>query len=238
MSETSTTDTMMGLRHLLDGFRRMAPLSLFVIVFGLAFGVAALQQGLSGLTTLLMSGLVFAGAAQFATLELWGDTIPVVPLVAITLAINARHLLMGAVFYPHLRDLPSGRRYASLILLSDANWAMAMSGGNTATRLGVLVGGGLALWLAWMIGTGLGVLFGSGIADPERFGLDVIMGCFLLAMLVGGKRDAWALLPWTTAALAAMAALAWLPPHAHVIVGALAGGLVGLMLPVRQEPRP
>lgn len=217
--------------HLVDGFRRMAPLSLFVIVFGLAFGVAALQQGLSAAETLLMSGLVFAGAAQFATLELWGDTIPLLPLVAITLAINARHLLMGAAFYPHLRDLPSGRRYASLILLSDANWAMAMTGGSSAARLGILVGGGLALWSTWMLGTGLGVAFGSGISEPERFGLDAIMGCFLLAMLVGDKRDLGVLLPWGAAALAALAAMAWLPPHAHVIVGALAGGVVGLLLP-------
>jgi len=154
MSAPATpTDTALSFRHVLGGFRRMAPLSLFVIVFGLAFGVAALQQGLSGTQTLLMSGLVFAGAAQFATLELWGESIPLVPLVAITFAINARHLLMGAVFYPHLRDLPSGRRYASLILLSDANWAMAMAGGSTAERLGVLVGGGFALWLTWMLAT-------------------------------------------------------------------------------------
>lgn len=227
-----------GLGHLIEGFRRMAPLSLFVIVFGLAFGVAALQQGLSGLEALLMSGLVFAGAAQFATLDLWGETIPLVPLVAITLAINARHLLMGAAFYPHLRELPSGRRYASLILLSDANWAMAMSGGTTAARLGILVGGGLALWSTWMIGTGLGVAFGSGIGEPERFGLDAIMGCFLLAMLVGDKRDLGVLLPWGAAAIAALAAMAWLPPNAHVIVGALAGGLVGLLLPPTGQETP
>ena len=235
MTEDATSRS--GFGHLVEGFRRMAPLSLFVIVFGLAFGVAALQQGLSGLETLLMSGLVFAGAAQFATLELWDDSIPLVPLVAITLAINARHLLMGAAFYPHLRKLPAGRRYASLILLSDANWAMAMGGGSPAARLGILVGGGLALWITWMIGTGLGVAFGSGIGEPERFGLDAIMGCFLLAMLVGDKRDPGVLLPWGAAALAALAAMAWLPPHAHVIVGALAGGLVGLLLPPAPKER-
>jgi predicted branched-subunit amino acid permease len=77
------------------------------------------------------------------------------------------------------------------------------------------------------------VIFGSGIAEPERFGLDVIMGCFLLAMLVGGRRDLSMLVPWGAAALAALAAMAWLPPHSHVIVGALAGGLAGLLLPAR-----
>lgn len=216
----------------LTGIRRMAPLALFVVVFGLAFGVAALAHGLSSLEALLMSALVFAGASQFAVLELWGPKIPLLPLIATTFAINARHLLMGAAIQPWLANLAPGQRYASLILMSDSNWAMAAADYRRGeTNIGMLVGGGMALWLTWLFGTLLGVLFGGGITDPERFGLDVIMGCFLLAMLVGGRRDLSMLLPWATAALAATAAMFWLPPHSHVIVGALAGGLVGLLLP-------
>lgn len=238
MTTPDTDSARLDRAVILHGIRRMAPLSLLVIVFGLAFGVAALQQGLSGLETLLMSGLVFAGAAQFGTLELWGPQIPLVPLIAITFAINARHLLMGAALYPSLRDLPTASRYLSLVVLSDANWAMAMAERrHMGQRIGILVGGGITLWLAWMLGTSLGVIFGSGITDPERFGLDAIMGCFLLAMLVGGRPDLWVLVPWSAAALAALAAMAWLPPHSHVIVGALAGGIAGLLLP-RKEPTP
>ncbi|MGQ4878134.1 AzlC family ABC transporter permease [Billgrantia sp. LNSP4103-1] len=215
--------------------RRMAPLSLFVVVFGLAFGVAALSRGLSGLEALLMSALVFAGASQFAALELWGPEIPLLPLIATTFAINARHLLMGAAIQPWLAHLPPGQRYASLVLMSDSNWAMAAADRQRGeTNVGMLVGGGIALWFTWLMGTLLGVIFGSGIEEPQRFGLDVIMGCFLLAMLVGGRRDLAMLLPWSAAALAALAAMAWLPPHSHVIVGALAGGLAGMLMPSRQ----
>lgn len=214
------------------GFKRMMPLSLFVIAFGLAFGVAAIQRGLTGVEALLMSGLVFAGAAQFASLELWGPTIPLVALIATTFAINARHLLMGAALYPWVRHLPTGQRYASLGLMSDSNWAMAAADYRRGeTNVGMLVGGGIALWLAWMLGTLLGVIFGSGISEPERFGLDVIMGCFLLAMLVGGKPQLLMLIPWSVAAVAALLAIYFLPPNAHVIVGALAGGIAGLCLP-------
>ncbi|MBD3896729.1 AzlC family ABC transporter permease [Halomonas sp. ML-15] len=222
----------------LKGLKRMAPLSLFVIAFGLAFGVAAIQRGLSGLETLLMSGLVFAGASQFAALELWGPQIPLIALIASTFAINARHLLMGAALYPWLRHLPVRQRYASLALMSDSNWAMAAADYRRGeTNVGMLVGGGIALWLSWMLGTLLGVVFGSGISEPERFGLDVIMGCFLLAMLVGGKLDFGVLVPWAAAALAALAALAWLPENSHVIVGALAGGIAGLLMPPRNTPK-
>lgn len=223
---------------IVSGLKRMAPLSLFVIVFGLAYGVAALQNGLSGLETLLMSALVFAGASQFAAIDMWGPEIPLVALMATTFAINARHLLMGAALYPWLRGLPARQRYASVLVMSDSNWAMAAADYQRGeSNVGILVGGGIALWVAWMIGTLLGVVFGSGITDPERYGLDVIMGCFLLSMLVGSKRDLSILLPWGAAALAALGAMHWLPPHSHVIVGALAGGLVGLLLPGKPAER-
>ncbi|MBW6393330.1 AzlC family ABC transporter permease [Billgrantia antri] len=230
MSQTSP-GARLDLAGVLTGVRRMAPLSLFVVVFGLAFGVAALSRGLSGLEAMMMSALVFAGASQFAALELWGPEIPLLPLIATTFAINARHLLMGAAIQPWLAHLPPKQRYASLVVMSDSNWAMAVADHQRGeTNVGMLVGGGIALWLTWLAGTLLGVLFGSGIAEPERFGLDVIMGCFLLAMLVGGRRDLSMLVPWGAAALAALAAMAWLPPHSHVIVGALAGGLAGLLV--------
>ncbi|NIC07965.1 AzlC family ABC transporter permease [Billgrantia bachuensis] len=228
----------LDLPGVLSGIRRMAPLSLFVVIFGLAFGVAALSRGLSGLEAMLMSALVFAGASQFAALELWGPEIPLLPLIATTFAINARHLLMGAAIQPWLAHLPPRQRYASLVVMSDSNWAMAAADHQRGeTNVGMLVGGGIALWLTWLAGTLLGVIFGSGIEEPQRFGLDVIMGCFLLAMLVGGRRDLSMLLPWSAAALAALAAMVWLPPHSHVIVGALAGGLVGLLVPPSRGER-
>lgn len=234
----STLGAHLDLAGTRSGIRRMAPLSLFVIFFGLAFGIAAVQRGLSGLETLLMSGLVFAGASQFAALEMWQPEIPVIMLIASTFAINARHVLMGAALYPWLQHLPTRQRYISAALLTDGNWAMASSDYQRGeTNVGILVGGGIVLWVAWMLGTALGVIFGSGIAEPERFGLDVIMGCFLLAMLVGGRRDFLVVVPWGVAAVSALMALWWLPPHFHVIVGGLAGGLVGLLLPARKTSR-
>lgn len=234
---SSSSDTRLDRAGTWRGFKRMAPISLFVIAFGLAFGVAAAQQGLSGLEIALMSALVFAGASQFAALDMWGPELPLVALIASTFAINARHLLMGASLYPWLRELPSAQRYATLGVLSDANWAMAANDYQRGQRnVGILLGGGLALWLAWMIGSLLGVAFGNGISNPERFGLDVIMGCFLFSMALGGGNDTSMLLPWIAAALSALLALWWLPPHTHVIVGALVGGVVGVLQMPRKEP--
>lgn len=216
----------------LDGFKRMAPLSLFVVIFGLAFSVAALQAGLSGPQIMLMSAVVFAGASQFGVLEVWSSPISLATVVIITFAINSRHLLMSASLYPWVRELPTRReRYGTLFFLSDANWAMSFNDYYKGARdVGLLLGGGMALWAAWMIGTTIGIGLGAGFDDPERWGLDVIMSCFLLVMILGGSNKKRMILPWTVAALATVAALQWLPDNAHVVVGALAGGLTGIFI--------
>lgn len=211
------------------GFRHMVPIALFVMVFGAAFGLAATQKGLPQGWTVTMSALVFAGAAQFAVLDLWGPTVPVLTMALTVFAINARHLLMGATLYPWLRQLPPVRRYGVMVLVSDANWAQTMQAlGRSQPGWGLLLGGGLALWVFWVLGTWLGTQVGDLIADARRWGLDMVMGCFLLAMVVSGEKNLRVVLIWLVAALASLAAYRYLPENSHVVVGALAGGLLGL----------
>ncbi|MGO4310670.1 AzlC family ABC transporter permease [Pseudomonas sp. KB_15] len=220
----------LGSSEIWFGFKQLLPISLFVIVFGVAFGLAAAQTGLEDTSTLLMSVLVFAGAAQFAVLDLWGEHVPVLPLIVTVFAINARHLLMGATLYPWLRDLPRAKRYGVMLVVSDANWAMSMQAFNGGKPgLGLLLGGGLALWSAWALGSWLGLYFGSAIQDPVSLGLDMVMGCFLLAMVIGGQKNLRMLIIWTVAAGSSLLAYRYLPENSHVVVGALAGGLLGAL---------
>lgn len=210
-------------------FFRLLPISLFVVAFGAAFGLAAIQKGLSPLESILMSTTVFAGASQFAAVDMWGTEVSVLPMIAVVFAINSRHLLMGASLYPMLKDVSPGRRYGLLLLLTDANWAVSAQEYQSGRRnLEVILGGGLALWLAWIIGTGLGVYFGGLLQNPRALGLDMVLGCFLLAMALGGKKSPRVLVAWLMAGVASLAAWKWLPPNMHVVVGALAGGVIGL----------
>ena len=210
------------------GFKQLLPISLFVVVFGVAFGLAAAQTGLDNGASLLMSTLVFAGASQFAALDLWGAQVPVIPLIVTVFAINARHLLMGATLYPWLRELPLAKRYGVMMVISDANWAMSMQAFNSGkSGVGLILGGGIALWAAWVLGSWLGVYFGSEIQDPVSLGLDMVMGCFLLAMVVGGQKNLRMLIIWSVAAVSSLLAYRYLPENSHVVVGALAGGLLG-----------
>src|SRR5690606_39230265 len=144
---------------------------------------------------------------------------------------NARHLLMGATLYPWLRCLPPGKRYGIMVVISDANWAMAMQRFERGKPgFGVVLGGGLALWVFWVLRTAIGAYFGNVISDPQRFGLDMIMGCFLLSMVVGGEKNFRMVFIWVVAAAASLLAWRFLPENSHVIVGALAGGVVGMFV--------
>lgn len=218
-------------------FVRLLPISLFVVAFGAAFGLAATQKGLEPLQALLMSATVFAGASQFAAVGMWGSEVSLIPLIAVVFAINSRLLLMGASLYPMLRDLSPGRRYGILILLTDANWAVSAQEYQSGKRnLEVILGGGLVLWMAWIVGTWLGVYFGGLLQNPKALGLDMVLGCFLLAMALGGKKSPRILVAWTVAAFSSLAAWHWLPPNTHVVVGALAGGVIGFFWLDKKSP--
>ena len=230
MSDSATHLHEFSRQDVWAGFKQLVPLSIFVIAFGAAFGLAAVQTGLENPSTVLMSTLVFAGASQFAALELWGVQIPLVPLALTVFAINARHLLMGASLYPWLRHLSPAKRYGVMLVASDANWALSMQAFNRGKPgFGLLLGGGLALWSFWIFGTWLGIYFGGAIHDPKSFGLDMVMGCFLLAMAVGGEKNLRLLLIWTVAAGSSLLAYWYLPDNSHVVVGALAGGVLGAL---------
>lgn len=216
------------------GFTSLLPISIFVAIFGAAFGLAAIQTGLDPLSIISMSTFVFAGAAQFATLELWGQNISLIPLIMTVFFINARHILMGASLYPWLKDLSLIKRYGIVLVISDANWALAQQAFlQQKPGLGILFGGGIVLWLFWILGTFLGIYFGNTIEKPSQFGLDMVMACFLLTMVIGGEKSLRIMCIWA-AAISSLLAYWYLPENFHVVVGALVGGIVGMTLKDKQ----
>ena len=228
---TSTSPRLLTSQSVYNGFVTFIPISLFVAVFGMAFGLAAAQQDIPQWASMLMSTTVFAGAAQFGVLGIWEANMSIFAIVFTVFAINARHLLIGATLYPHIRALPAPQRYGIMLVASDANWAMSMRAfaqGQHEKGIGIIFGGGLALWVFWLIGTWAGVAFGSLVQHPEMFGLDLVMGCFLLAMVLEGEKDSSTKWVWAGAALASILSYCYLPENTHVVAGAITGGLIAV----------
>lgn len=218
-----------------DGVRRGAvrllPMATFTVPFGITFGVAAIEAGLSVPQAAAMSVFTFSGAAQFAALDFWPSPIALGSLAMVVLALNARHVVMGAALSTWVNALPPWRRVLALSVLSDPNFADSQPAFRADERdVGVLLGGGLALWAAWVTGTIIGVSSGAILAAPERLGIDTVMACFFAAIVVGQVRgDRTYLVPILAASAASVATLGWLPTGWNVIFGAFVGAFAGIV---------
>jgi 4-azaleucine resistance transporter AzlC len=172
MTSITWTDRGFSLAGARRGVRRTIPIGVTVVVYGTVFGALAAQAGLSPLESVLMSGLVFAGGAQFIVLELWDTPLPIVALVLTTLVVNLRLLLMGATLSGWLKGLRPARKALLATFISDESWALttrAREDGESDRAF--LVGSGLILFVAWVGATALGASTGSLIDDPAA--LDV-----------------------------------------------------------------
>ena len=212
----------------LAGARRCIPIEISGFAIGLVFGVLARQAGLSVAETVLMSALVYSGAAQFVVLGLWGTPLPVASIAVTTLVVGLRHLLMGAALSPIFSRLPRLKAYGSVFFMADENWALAMSEFSKGKRdAAFLLGGGLAMFISWTSSTLIGRTIGSALRDPSRWGLDFAFTAVFLALLVGMWKGRSDLLPWFVAAIVAVAAHHWLPGQWYILLGGLTGSMAG-----------
>lgn len=210
------------------GMRRLAGIAVFVVPLGFAFGSAAVAAGLTPAQAVAMSLTAFAGASQFAVLDLWREPLPLLSIALVALAVNARHIIFGAALAPAVNALPRPRRFLALLFLSDANFADMQAARREGIHdLGLLFGGGLMMWAMWVAGTAIGVWVGGSAGEVSRYGLDVLMAAFFMTIVVGGLRVDRRWLPAAVAALVAVAGLPVLPNGWNILLGALAGGLTG-----------
>lgn len=215
---------------LTSGARDLSGAFVAVLAFGIGFGAAAVAANIPPSAAIAMSALVFAGASQYAALDLWAAPLPLLSLALMTLVLNARHLIFGMTLRDYLANHGRASRYAALALLSDANWASTQQAIARGERsLGYLVGGGLVLWSAWTIGTIVGSLAGSAVGDPHRFGLDAIMPTFFVCSLIGMVRARADLAPWILAAGLAAALTLAMPSQWAILIGAGSGALFGVL---------
>jgi 4-azaleucine resistance transporter AzlC len=214
----------------LAGAKKIIPIAMSDCVYGVVFGVLAHQAGLSLFEATLMSGLVVAGAAQFVALGLWVAPLPVLTIALTTVLVNLRYVVMSAALQLWFSRLSRLKAYGSVFFMSDESWALAISYFKASGRDGAfLLGGGLLLTLAWLGGTIIGHLAGAVVQNPAQWGFDFASVAIFAALLVGmwkGKAD---LLPWATAAVVAIMAARWLPGEWYIILGALAGSLIGVL---------
>jgi 4-azaleucine resistance transporter AzlC len=206
------------------GVRAGAPFMLPTLAIGMSFGVLA-EPVIGAAAAIAMSFLVFAGAAQFASVSVLAAGGGLAAAVSAGVLINARFLPMGLAVAPSLRGGPR-RRALEGQAMTDASWALASSGDGRFDRE-LMLGATIPQAFGWWSGTIAGVLAGSALGDPQALGLDVIFPAFYLALLAEELRDRAAL---TSALIGAAIALCLVPlaPPGVPVLAAAAAALLGL----------
>lgn len=166
------------------------PVLITPFLIGVPFGVLALEAGLDPLQTAGMSFIIFAGSAQFASLELFRSGAGPLVIVATTLLINLRHLLMAATLRPHFGERPLPQLLGLAYLLVDESFAMGTGWYRRGGRgVAYYVAFGAAMWALWNLGTLIGILAGPAMPDPRTLGLDFAISAAFIAIVVLGIRE-------------------------------------------------
>jgi len=207
------------------GARAGLPLGAAGLLLGVSFGVVA-EPTMGHAAPVVMSAIVFAGAAQFAATAVLADGGSAAAAIVAGILLNLRFIPMGISIAPSLGGrLP--RRAAVGQGLVDASWAIANRGGGRYD-VPFMLGATLVQYPAWVLGTAIGVLAGDVIANPDDLGLDAIFPAFFLALLVNELRDGLSIGAALIGAALALALIPVAPPGIPVLV-ACAGAALGLM---------
>ena len=204
------------------------PVLLSVVVVGIPFGIVARQSGLSPAEIVAMSVFVFAGASQFAMVQLFKDGVGWPLVVATVLLINLRHLLMAAALRPSFAHVSVARRLAAAYVLTDEAFAMAVGWFRRGrTELAYYAAFAVALYVLWNVATVVGMLLGPSIGEPRRLGVDfAITATFIAIVVLGVRRRSDGVVALAATLLASALAYAGASVIAVVTAGALAPLLV------------
>lgn len=178
--------------------RQALSISLAVAPFGVAFGVAAADAGLSVTETVAYSTVVFSGSAQFAAVGVLGDGGGVLAAVVAGLLLNLRSLAFGVVMAPALRGPLWWRALVSHLMIDEATAVGSAQTDRSRQRYGYLWGG-LGVFVCWnaMTAVGVSALSSAGVWI-DRLGIDATIPAAFLALvwprLVDARQRAVALL--------------------------------------------
>ncbi len=251
------------LAELWRGLRAGLPVAAGYLPVAVAYGLLARQAGLTAAQALGMSAWVYAGASQFAALNLIGAGVPPAQIILATFLLNLRHLLMSTSLLHRLQ----ARRAAGVLMaygVTDETFVVASLGSLSRPAAGAAAASGrsslpaapgaasaipaagfLALivlvYLAWSAGTLAGALLAGAVPAHLAASLGIGLYAMFIGLLVPTIRA-----EWRKGAIALGSALIswslfrWAPAVSsgwRIIIATLAGSAAGLLL-VRPEEDP
>lgn len=161
------------------------PVVMGYLPIGFAFGVLAVNAGLSAFEAVAMSVIVYAGSAQLMAVSLFEAGINPFSIVATTFIVNLSHLLMSASLSPYLKPWRKAEVAAFAFELTDESFGVhSLRFERGESQPGPTLGINFICQLSWVVGTLLGTLAGGLITDVKPFALDYALPAMFIALLI------------------------------------------------------
>src|SRR6056297_2912773 len=216
----------LALRHCIPLFLPAIP---FALVLGLAITESAMPTSIAWSTNVV----VFAGAAQLATVSL-AATATWVTLVATAAIINLRHVMYSAALAPRFCEQPGWFRWVGPFFLIDQLFALGVARpelSNDDWRRYYLTAG-VFFFTAWNLLVTTGLLLGSAI--PTEWRLDVAPAIMFAGLVVLGLSNRPGIVAAVVGAGVCFATLE-VPNNGSILLGAVSGVIAGYVADVMTD---
>jgi predicted branched-subunit amino acid permease len=219
-----------------DGLRDVFPVLVGLAPFAVVIGVSLSQLQITHVLGVIASGLVYAGSAQLAAMNLIGSGADVVTILFTVAVINARLLMYGAALEPRFRDQPRWFRWLAPHFIVDQTYALALGRPELANdparfrRYWLTIAA--AITAVWLGVIGLSLLAGARMSPASP--LMIAAPAIFIGMLVPKLAHRRSLVAAVTAAIVSSVG-SILPNGLGLLAGILAGMTIGSMVDRRQS---
>ncbi|WP_404350580.1 AzlC family ABC transporter permease [Sutcliffiella horikoshii] len=163
-----------------NGLQAGVSIAIGYIPIAITFGLLAKSAGLTVTETVLMSLLVFAGAAQYMSLNMIVLGSGVFEIVMTTFILNIRHFLMSASLNEKVEEKSLWKKSLFSFGITDETFSVTATKEGTI-QTGYMFGVILIAYSSWVVSSGIGHVIGSSLPSS----LQESMAVALYAMFVG-----------------------------------------------------
>lgn len=228
--------------HFRQGVRHGIPIGLGYLSVSFAFGMQAVNSGLTVMQAVVISMTNLTSAGQAAAVPLIVANAPMIEMILTQLTINLRYALMSLSLTRKLDDtMTTGRRMFFSFANTDEIFAVA-SGQSGKVGKDYLFGLMVMPWIGWTLGTLLGSAAGSILPEFVRNALGIALYGMFLAIILPPAREKKPVRMVVIMAVALSLCFHYLPVLKEVSAGftiiicAVAAAALGAWLfPVKEE---